>query len=595
MNTVSDDPKPNIREEFLGRVRRYLPSESFSSRITASSSAPVSQMAYSNRIALVGSAHCAQRLSGYCSVEALHPDDTSSLDWAGMDALILIGRILSYQEPWRRALLDLENEGAKLRRLCGVARSNGVPVVLWIQEEPDATDTFSHLFDDVDQVIVANEAQAKDSKTTFVAPDVDVKTFNPVVNDLQRAHKRFSYIPFLVDGLFDMAVGYESDGLLDWLSPLFDYNWWATDSSYDLRNNDHKLDAIVRRRFLGSLRGTAIRTPLQLARAQILPAPMLEKRPRWTQEAALRAAACKTLTLTDAAEVPLPEAGMIAAPSQDSLAAAARSILEDEVATSAAQHRAWRYAMTHRTLFESLAAVLASVGVRARLNTLVSPHVNIVVPTIRPELVPFVIANAKRQSHPNTSLTIVCNGRPIPPQISALVADTPNAEMLYLPADKSIGYCINYAIDHCPADYWAKFDDDDIYGVHYLSDLLLQRKYSDFDVTGKAAIFTYFEEGSGLHIRRLTTRDSYLHTIGGGTLLTKSGSGVFPEDVRGYADTLFLADLAERGKTILAGDPFNFVQVRRADPKSHTWTAGRGQLNLRGPSRSGMAFENVLI
>jgi hypothetical protein len=75
----------------------------------------------------------------------------------------------------------------------------------------------------------------------------------------------------------------------------------------------------------------------------------------------------------------------------------------------------------------------------------------------------------------------------------------------------------------------------------------------------------------------------------------KNDNRYFPEDVRGYADTLFLTRAKERDDRIVAADPFNFIQVRRTDPTSHTWTAGPNNLNLSGPSRNGLGFEGVIV
>jgi len=205
------------------------------------------------------------------------------------------------------------------------------------------------------------------------------------------------------------------------------------------------------------------------------------------------------------------------------------------------------------------------------------------------------LKNVERQKHDNLSLSIVINGAEVPADIRRLVDAHPFASLYSMPGYKSIGYCINYGIEQSASDYWAKFDDDDIYGPDYLSDMLLQRKYVDFDITGKAAIFTYLEEFDRLHIRRLWTRDTLEPFIGGGTILARTGTNMFPEDVRGYADTLYLTEAEERGYRILSSDPFNFAQVRRADPSSHTWTAGAHQLNLKGPQRSGLNLSGVIL
>jgi hypothetical protein len=218
-----------------------------------------------------------------------------------------------------------------------------------------------------------------------------------------------------------------------------------------------------------------------------------------------------------------------------------------------------------------------------------------VMSTVRPELVPHVLEMFRLQTYENARLTVVANGVAVPVDIARMVQDTENATLCSVPADRTLGYCMNFGIDQADTMYWAKWDDDDIYGPHFLEDQMLQRKYVDFDIAGKAAIFNYFEERDSIHSRNFHLRDTVSTHVEGGTLLVKNENRPFPEGGRGGEDKAFVFMARERGDRIVAGDPFNFVQVRRADRSSHTWTRGAHAFDLRGVGRPGLRLENIIL
>ena len=182
----------------------------------------------------------------------------------------------------------------------------------------------------------------------------------------------------------------------------------------------------------------------------------------------------------------------------------------------------------------------------------------------------------------------------VPDGIARLVRETKGARLCAVPADKTIGYCMNFGIDQVEAEYWAKWDDDDVYGPHFLSDQMLQRKYLDFDVAGKAAIFNYIEEHDAIYLRDGAVRDTLSQHLGGGTLLVRNDGRYFAEDGRGSEDRAFVFLARERGDRVVSGDPFNFIQIRRKDTSTHTWAQGPRAQDLRGPGRAGLSLDGVI-
>jgi hypothetical protein len=594
--TQAPPPPQDVRARRLrNRVDETLPSRSLSGFVEKPVNNQASTLRLRNSFATIASGTFSGVLRKYCDIHDLTPAHPHMVfDGARFDALIVEGRIPERDAPWRRALLDIDGEGAALRSRLDAARKAGIPTVLWITDEDKSTPFFAHLMPWIDHIIGQDGPGVPSEKRIAEAHFVDVKAFNPMVNNRHQVDAAAAYLPFLVDGCFELSMDADRATAQALLKPMFDYNWWLTDSSYDLRNDDQKVDPVFRRRFVGSKRGDSMANPLKYASAYFLPAAMAGRRPAHARKRAWEAAASKTCVATDAPDA-LGDGRWIAIDNPETMARFCTWVADDPVGTAAAQHLAWRDAMSHHTYFDALEMILARIGVRPRLNAPRMPHVNIVIPTIRPDLIPFIFSNIDRQTYPNLSVTIVVNGVPISPEIQRLIDAHPKARVVSMPNDKSIGYCMNFGIDQTDSEYWAKMDDDDVYGDHYISDLMLQRRYVDFDVTGKAGFFMYSEETDTIHSRNFFRHDTPEQQIGGGTFLVKRNENLFPEDVRGYADTLFLAELADSGRKIIAGDPFNFVQVRRADRTSHTWTAAAHQLNMKGPQRAGLNFDCVLI
>lgn len=590
---LTPEETTSVKAKFLERVDSHLPSSFLTESMRAKSSTARSSLKLLNRIAFIGGSEIENTLSRYCSVLPVSvDDDPKTLNWQNMDLLLVVAQILPRAEGWRRALLDIEGEAHSLKRLMRAAKSFGLTVILWVREEADAEDMFAHLFNEADHVLVPEHSAKQDGRFVKFPEAVDVKVFNPFLDRPQMRGRQMPFVGFLVDGCHDLAMRHGPEEASRRLEPLFKYNWWLTDSSVDLRNADHKVHAIMRRRFLGSMRGEALAKPLSLALSYILPSAMTDGRASYAKARCLEAAASKTCVVTDG-DLDFPF--LTSAKTPDDLAAFCEWAIRDRIGREGVQHLAWRHAVKSNTYFEALEKILRLSESGPRYSETMNPRINVVVPTIRPDLIPYIIKTVEAQTLKNVKLSIVVNDTSVPAEMRRAADASEITSLHTMPSYRSIGYCMNYGIDQDPLDYWAKFDDDDIYGPNYLSDMLLQRKYLDFDISGKASIFTYFEAEDRLNVRRIQNRDTLNHSIGGGTILARTDDHGFPEDVRGYADTLYLTEALEMGRTIVSADPFNFVQVRRANPMSHTWTAGAQQLNLQGPQRKGSDLTGVIL
>lgn len=562
--------RPELQPAFVdARLRGYL---------AGRGSMPSGSLKLTNRIAFIGSEELRSDLEHFAQVEKLDPGGAVP----AADLLLIAGDWPRAGEAWREALLNAQpSDTATLRETIALYRSRGVPSVLWLTGEAEAARAMLHLKDAVDAVFVPRGVAGAPT----LEAGVNVKLFNPFRGDGAGFDADAACFRFIVDGAHEFS---DEEAPWDALRPFLPFSSWMIDSSYRYQVPNMKLPAVWRRRFLGHVE-TAPRAWLtKMAYGVFLPDVLHRKRPAHFRKRALEAAACKALLFTDA----VGQEGAICLEGlpQDAVARAC----EDDVARAGWAQRAWREVMANHSLFERLEAIFAAVDVVPAYSESARPSINVVMPTLRPELIPFALAMFRRQTYENARLTIVANGVPVPDEIVRAIRETANAQLCSVPQDKTIGYCMNYGIDRARAEYWAKWDDDDVYGPHYLEDQMLQRKYVDFDIAGKAAIFNYIEERDCVYARNFDARDAYSKHLGGGTLIARNERRYFAEDGRGGEDRAFLHLARERGDRIVTGDPFNFVQVRRADQASHTWTLGAHAQDLRGPRRPGLRLETVV-
>jgi hypothetical protein len=548
--------RPELQPDFVeAGLRRALagraPTQSGSLKLT-------------NRIAFIGDPALCADLAGFAEIVPLAPGDD---ELPSADLLLIGSDWPRAGDPWREALLNVSPQAAaSLRETIARLKARGVPSALWITGEAETARGLMHLKDAVDTVFVAEGVNVDGAR--ILDPGVNVKLFNPFRED--QADK--PYFRFAVDGIHELTESLTPDAVLELLKPLFKFNTWLFDSSYHYQIPNMKLHPVCRRRFIGHLAQAERAALLAMTQGVYLPSSLAAKRPVHFAKRMREASACKTAVLDDGFA----------------------GLAEDQIGAMAAAHRAWREALTHHTLFERLEAIFAALDVPVRYNRPRDPRVNAVMPTLRPDYIPFALDMFRRQTYGEASLTVVANGVRVPEDIARQVGETKGARLCSVPADKTIGYCMNFGIDQTEAEYWAKWDDDDVYGPHFLGDQMLQRKYLDFDVAGKAAIFNYLEEHDTVYLRDSWARDTLSSHLGGGTLLVKNEGRYFAEDGRGSEDRAFVFLARERGDRVVSGDPFNFVQIRRKDISTHTWAQGPRAQDLRGPRRAGLSLDGVI-
>lgn len=199
--------------------------------------------------------------------------------------------------------------------------------------------------------------------------------------------------------------------------------------------------------------------------------------------------------------------------------------------------------------------------------------VSIITATNRPHFFDNLLDNYARQEYVPREMILVLHGN------SSRKRDIQNktkdyeAVKIYQVSDSyTLGDCYNYGIEKSKYNYLAKFDDDDYYGAHHLTDAMRAFQYSDADIIGKHSRFVYFEKEFLLMVYEGIEYD-YFTYVTGATMVFKKAvwKKVKFASVTIGEDSNFQAAALQQGFRIFSIDKYNYVTIRRKDPNHHTF------------------------
>jgi spore maturation protein CgeB len=248
-------------------------------------------------------------------------------------------------------------------------------------------------------------------------------------------------------------------------------------------------------------------------------------------------------------------------------------------------HLAMREVFARHTFGHRVDTVLDAIG---RPMPRPEPQVSVIMVTNRPAQLPHAIAQVAGQRHRRLQLVLVLHGLDLDPQVVRDKVRTEGVEdVVVLTADGSLplGQCLNIAIDAADGDLIAKMDDDDIYGEHYLSDLIPAFSYTDAGIVGKRACYLRLLGMNATLLSSPEAEHTYNDLVRGGTLVARGDvlrELRFDHVPRG-SDTKLLRRADEAGIRIYSGDRFNYIYIRGADPSAHTWQVSDAALLKSAP------------
>ncbi|WP_298126287.1 glycosyltransferase family A protein [Brevundimonas sp.] len=213
------------------------------------------------------------------------------------------------------------------------------------------------------------------------------------------------------------------------------------------------------------------------------------------------------------------------------------------------------------------------------------PMVSLLLVTRRPWLLPAVWTQLERQTYANTELVVVLHGHRMAdlgaPEARVLEQAS---SVLELRPDVSLGHCLNAAIAEARGTFVAKIDDDDLYGSNYLAEAVHHLVAGHGDIVGKAEFYVYLAASGTTLLRHPGASLRSVDCVHGPTLAFSRALGLrYPfRDITLGGGNAFQEDCRLGGQTVYATSRKNFMYLRRAVDKGHTWLNAEAELMQSG-------------
>lgn len=549
------------------------------------------------KIAFLGSAELLRELAFDAAVTVPDVVDWQETMAAGRFDYLLIET--AWELAGRGWEYGLVSDGAgrpAVEQLLAHCKRIGLPVVVWFREDVANYPRFAWLVQHAarcyavsDTLVEQLQADWPEQSAALLPVAIQPAIHNPLCPEGVAQDAAGLANSVLFDGWWDLMGGGRENSLL---RSLLDDGLVVIESEWEYSNVQLADSPDYGARAIGSLSPAG-----RLAISKFCAAEVFLQRsislPWRNAQRMLRSAAsgCIPLqvgegqSLIDGLELPVRG-------DEESLLAALRGRFADPVERARYAQLALRELLRSHCLEHRLQQIEEDLGLQSADGaTEPHPRVACILVTRRPELLPACLAWFRREHYPNKELIVVVHGGQ--PVGDLPVQEGETVRQLHMGPEHSLGECLNFAIAQSEAPYWAKIDDDDFYGDHYLHDLMSYRAIRDFDLIGKPPQFLYLEDGDELRWDQVWHEHSWLlHgadgpravQVAGGSLLGRRAlwdEVRFSRRRRAGSDSEFIMRCYALGHDLMVADGFNFVRYRSARADFHTWQVADESLRSR--------------
>tara|TARA_B100000925_G_scaffold84786_1_gene60635 strand:- start:4514 stop:8599 length:4086 start_codon:yes stop_codon:yes gene_type:complete len=284
-------------------------------------------------------------------------------------------------------------------------------------------------------------------------------------------------------------------------------------------------------------------------------------------------------TPSEGMENMLPD-GVTVVDTLDDAKYALKQLIDDDEGRNKSAHLGYRQVMNNHTYTHRVGSILDKLGIDSEVE-FSDPKISLITCTNRPEMISNILENYDRQLWENKELKLIidCEKKKFK-QIVQQLKDRKDIHLELVKPGLSLGECFNLGMELSSGDFIGKFDDDDLYGPHYLSDQMLPFEYTNADIVGKLCSFMYHEKSNSTYLRFNNNRHKFSDLVLGPTFLFKSAVAekVKMQKLSRGEDTNFLKDCIKAGFKIYSTDPYNFVYMRKKVEGFHTWDATDDEL-----------------
>lgn len=547
------------------------------------------------RIAFLGSTELANELAFDAEVTPLAESGwEAQLASGGFDLLLVEPVWHVDNRAWRSALSASGRHRPLVETLLAKAGEQRISRVLWYRAPVEDLEHFGWLATAVDAAY-ATDRPAASALAQYAGRKVDVlpPAIQPAMHNPLRSWEQLSIGGMadhvLFDGWLDLMEGARDNPLLQRFKDdrlLVGESEWQFGGMRLMDCPDFKRNAIGCLSLAGKL-GVAKMVGAEVFRQS----PLV---PDWRRQTMmLRSIACGAV-VAEAADGDMTWGELPLRGEPDVLGSRLGALMANPLARARLRHGAFREVFAHHCLADRLDTIAADLGLKLTFGRR-PVRVACLLVTMRPQLLESCLERFRADRYPHKEMVVVLHGRDASlPQARALIQPGEPISVFQMGKEVSLGACLNFAAAQSDAEYWAKFDDDDLYGPNYLSDIMLYRRAVDFPVGGKSAAFTYLEaedkirwDGKCAELRswqwRRPGRGERIH-VAGGTLVGKRevlDAVPFSHLRRRGSDTDFLRRADAAGFGFTAFDFFNFALFRSAQEGFHTWNTDLNELRQR--------------
>lgn len=231
-----------------------------------------------------------------------------------------------------------------------------------------------------------------------------------------------------------------------------------------------------------------------------------------------------------------------------------------------------RKVLNGHTYTDRMQTVLNAAGIQYQAA---GPEpVSIVACTNKQDFMKNIFENYERQLYADKELIIVLNnGSLVYEEWVEKAGHYENVRVFRIDEEKTLGECLNFAVEQANGSIIAKFDDDDYYAPHYIGDMIHCFSYTDAAVVGKYSYYCCIREPGILALRFPGLENRYSDFLSGSTMVAKKDvfNKVKFKSRPSGTDTLFYRDCVGNGIKLYSSDRFNYLCMRYPDTELHTW------------------------
>jgi hypothetical protein len=269
--------------------------------------------------------------------------------------------------------------------------------------------------------------------------------------------------------------------------------------------------------------------------------------------------------------------------------ASALEAMDESVANDDIAREAWSVHTRRQALLRfSPSGLWQALGDQLGRTTASLPSFSVILATKRPGNIAFALTQIDRQSWPELEVVVALHGVPAthPAIVDAVARQSRPVQVVEVESTRVFGDVLNAALDRCSGRFVAKMDDDDWYGPHHLTDLLLAHAYSSASLVGLADHYVYLAH------RDLTVRDVAHGTerpasrVSGGTLSIARDDLLAVgrwRPVRRAVDRCLIQAVKASGGHLYAIHDQGFCLFRGTG--DHTWDPGDNHFVARDPMK----------